>query len=156
MSKISLSIPALIMTVIVSHPSQAATGSITKTSAAQVKLIYSDGTTSMGLSAMYAASTDFPPGTLNKPKKLTRISDEIAAYPGAYTDKVQLCYFQSYQASPTRCISVPSGTSGTTTQFNDLEFALGTQMQIRHDITGQPGNSLQPSRKESIRWDYSY
>ncbi|WP_145916163.1 MULTISPECIES: hypothetical protein [Dickeya] len=156
MKKALLLIPVLITTVIVTPPSPAATGSITKSSSAQIKFIYSDGTTSMGLSAMYATSTDFPSGTLNTPKKLARVSYEIAAYPGAYTDKVQLCYFQSYQTSPTRCISVPSGTSGTTTQFNDLRFDLGTQMQIRHDITGRPGNNLQPSRRESVRWDYSY
>lgn len=109
-----------------------------------------------GLNSFFANSGNFTPGTLNKPKTLTQVRYEVAAYPQALTDSVQLCYLQPYQSLPTRCITVPSGSSGTTTQFNDLRFDTGIGLQIRHEVTGHPSNNVRPSRQENVTWDYSY
>ncbi|NDL66030.1 hypothetical protein [Acerihabitans arboris] len=150
------SLSLLVATAVVAFPSQAATGSITKSASAQIVTVYSNGTALPSLAALRVASTDFPSGTLNKSKTLTLLSYTVAAYPKALTDSVQLCYYEPYKSSPALCIPVTSGSSGTTTQFNTLTFNSGAYLQVRHDFTGNPGDSLQPSRQESVTWDYSY
>lgn len=156
MKKEILSLSLLIASAIIALPAQAATDSITKSAPAKVLFIYSTGQGMTGLNGMFVSSGDFPSGTWNLPKTLTQVQYSVAGYPQAYTETVELCYFKPYQGSPTRCITVPSGSSGTTTQFNDLTFAVGVELQIRHVVTGNPGDNIHPSRTESVTWDYSY
>ncbi|MBN3195709.1 hypothetical protein [Pectobacterium versatile] len=151
-----LFLPLLIISAAITFPAQAVTDSITKSESAKIIFILSTGEGLSGISGFFANSSNFTPGTLNKPKTLTQVRYEIAAYPRALTDSVQLCYLQPYQSLPTRCITVASGSSGTTTQFNDLRFDTGVGLQIRHEVTGRPGDNVRPSRKESVTWDYSY
>ncbi len=150
------SLSLLLVATVVAFPSQAATGSITKSASAAIVTVYSNGTALPSLATMFVNAADFLSGTLNKPKKLTSLSYTVAAYPKAITDSVQVCYFQPYQASPALCVPVASGSSGTTTQFNALTFDQGVELEIRHDFTGNPGDSLQPSRKEGVTLNYSY
>ncbi|WP_313627677.1 hypothetical protein [Kosakonia sp.] len=139
-----------------SLPVMAATNSITKAVTAPVINIYSTGTGGPSTTNLYVSSTDFPKGTLNASKKLTMVRYNAAAYVSAFSDKAQLCYFRPYSAGSMKCIDITGGSSSSTTQFNDLPFDLGVQVQFRHTLTGKPGDQARPSRQESITLDYSY
>lgn len=120
------------------------TGTTTKSVSVQIEFIDSNGTVLPALTAMFVNAEERPPGTLNKSKLLTRVNNEIAAYPAA-TDNVELCDDQPDQASQT--LPVPDGSSGAITRSHALSFDQGVYLQIRHDVTGKPGDSLQPSRQ---------
>lgn len=139
-----------------SLPAMAATGSITKAVTAPVINIYSTGTGGPATTNMYVSSTDFPKGTLNASKKLTVLRYNAAAYVSAFSDKAELCYFRPYSAGPMKCIAITGGSSSSTTEFNELPFDLGVQVQFRHTLTGKPGDQARPSRQESVTLEYSY
>ncbi|RRO09637.1 hypothetical protein [Pectobacterium aquaticum] len=84
-----LSLPSLIIAAAIIFPAQAATGSITKSESAKIIFILSTGEGLSGISGFFANSSNFTPGTLNKPKTLTQVRYEIAAYPQSLTDSVQ-------------------------------------------------------------------
>ncbi|MEI7368510.1 hypothetical protein WCT94_12845 [Pectobacterium sp. 1950-15] len=157
MKKEFVSLSLLIAASVTAFPLMAATGSISETPlSAQIRFVYSDGSSTPALNQFYASATKFPSGTLSKTKKLTQVNYSVASYPTAYTESVDICYYLPYQTSPTKCIIVPKGTSGTTAQFNELRFDHGIRIQIQHKLTGKPGENLQPLQKESITWEYTY
>ncbi|WP_262253458.1 hypothetical protein [Pectobacterium polaris] len=156
MKKEFVSLSLLIAASVAAFPLMAATGSISSTEAAQIRFVYSDGSSTPALNQFHASTTKFPSGTLSKAKKLTQVNYSVASYPIAYTESVDICYYLPYQTSPTKCIVVPKGISGTTSQFNELRFDYGARIQIQHKLTGKPGENLHPSQKESITWEYTY
>ncbi|MFD4838015.1 hypothetical protein ACFWP0_10940 [Achromobacter sp. NPDC058515] len=135
-------------------PVHAETGQITKSAAGKIIFVYSNGE-GLDQNLFIAGTTAFPPGTLNNTKTLTLVRYQIAAYPQATSDTTELCYSEPYQSSPARCVQVLSGSTGSTSQFNDLRFGAGAQLMITHKVTGQSGN-LHPSGEESATWEYSY
>ena len=155
MSKKLVSLSLLIAASVASVPAFADTGSVTKTATAQSINIFSNGTGTVGLTSFSLLSTDFP-GLVNKTKTLTQVSYTIAAYPTAATDNVQLCYYRPFAASPSKCINVISGSSSTTTEFNSFTFSHGAMLQVRHTVTGTPGDIVKPSRQESATFQFSY
>lgn len=156
MKKTLASMSLLASVALASFPALAATGSFTKTSTAPYIKILSNGSTPIALTSFMVGSTDFPSGVLNKTKTLRLVKYSLASYPAAITEKVQLCYYRPYTASPAKCIFVTPGSSSTTSEFNSYTFDNGIQLQVRRDITGAPGSQLQPSRKESVTVEYNY
>lgn len=156
MNKKLVSLSMLIAACTVSLPAMAATDSITKTTSAPIARIYSMGTNLADQTGFGINMSDFKSGVINKAKKLTNLRYDITSYPGAYTHEAELCYFQPYKSAPTRCIPVTSGSSSSTTAFNDLIFNGGVRVEIRHKMTGAPTDILHPSRKESVTVEFSY
>ncbi|EAR6896115.1 hypothetical protein K5J60_004198 [Salmonella enterica] len=156
MKKTLASLSLLASVVLASFPALAATGSFTKTSTAPSITVYSDGSASTALTSFMVSSTDFPSGTLNKPKTLTQVRYSLASYPGASSEYVQLCYYRPYTASAAKCIDVNPGTTSNTSDFNSYTFDNGVQLQVRRDVTGAPGSQLRPSRQESVTLEFNY
>ncbi|MCT4707683.1 hypothetical protein MUA03_17525 [Enterobacteriaceae bacterium H16N7] len=139
-----------------SFPALASTGAIPKTNTAPTIRIFSAGTAPTALDNFSVTSTDFKSGELSATKTLTLVRFSVAAYPAALTDMVKLCYYRPYAASWEKCIDVTPGTSSTTAAFNSYIFGNGSKLQLRHDVTGTAGDQLQPSRQESVTFEYSY
>ncbi|MGS1106293.1 hypothetical protein ACVCNH_08595 [Achromobacter anxifer] len=134
----------------------AAEDTISKEISADITYVYSSGLGMGSAKLLHASSPDFRSGTLNKPKKLLWLKYEVASYPQAFSDQVELCYFEPYRSSPSKCIDLAGGASGTTPVFNDLRFDAGVYAKIEHRLKGAPGTNLRPSGKERVTWRYSY
>ncbi|QKH34069.1 hypothetical protein FOC84_03590 [Achromobacter pestifer] len=134
----------------------AAEDTISKEASADITYVYSSGQGMGSVTLLHAISSDFRSGTLNKPKKLLWLKYEVASYPQAFSDRVELCYFEPYRSSPSKCRELPGGASDTTQLFNDLRFDAGAYVQIQHYLKGAPGTNLRPSGKERVTWKYSY
>ncbi|MBU9834562.1 hypothetical protein J1786_06990 [Rahnella sp. L72c] len=156
MNKKLVSLSLLFAAAAASFPAFAITGSITKNSAAPTIGILSNGTGPVGLTNFLINSSDSLSGTASKTKTLTLVRYNIAAYPSASSDLVQLCYYLPFQASPAKCVTVNSGASSTTPAFNSYELKSGVELQVRHTITGSAGTQAQPSSQESVTVEYSY
>lgn len=153
-SNILLSSGLAIGMAVTALPAYAVTKEISKNTAGQVITIYSNGQGS-GVNTFFTNSSDFPKGTLNKPKKLLRVEYTVAAYPQATSDTVELCYYEPYQSNPKKCIPVISGSSDSKPDFNAYRFDNGAELLIRHKVKGPQGN-VHPSQRESVTWVYSY
>ncbi|OSN10189.1 hypothetical protein AU512_09720 [Lonsdalea iberica] len=135
-------------------PLLASAGEITKSSTPYPQYVPSSGAPSTSFSSFHVYSADFPKGSLIKTVKLISVSYQTTRYSAAYTDNVQLCYFNPYQASPARCVSAKANSTGTTTEFDNQIFSMGAQIQIRHELTGFPRSTLQPAGKEFVTFNY--
>lgn len=156
MSKKLASLSLLVAASLASVPVFAATGTVTKTATASQITILSNGTGMPAATSFGLVSGDFPSGALTPTKTLTSVSYTVAAYAGALSDTVQVCYYRPYAAAASLCQAVAAGSSSTLTVFNSFTFGNGANIRITHTTTGTPGSVLKPSRQESITYNYSY
>ncbi|MFP1790502.1 hypothetical protein ACLED1_14090 [Lonsdalea quercina] len=135
-------------------PLLASAGVITKSSTPYPQYVPSSGVPSTSFSAFHVYSADFPKGNLIVTKRLISVSYQTTKFPAAYSDNVQLCYFNPYQASAASCVPAKAGATGSTAAFDNQIFSIGAQIQIRHELTGKPRSTLQPAGKESVTFNY--
>ncbi|QKJ68307.1 hypothetical protein HQN60_15980 (plasmid) [Deefgea piscis] len=140
--------------VCASIPALAVNSSISKSASPGTVTVTSSGRTTSSFFGIL--NGDFASGTYNKPKKLTGITWTSTSYPTVTTETVSLCYFTPYNlTSPAMCIPIQANASGSTTQFNNLQFGAGAQISIRHDLSA-PTQVATPAGRDSIVVNYSY
>ncbi|BBI92927.1 hypothetical protein SSYM_0464 [Serratia symbiotica str. Tucson] len=120
MNKQLVSLSLLVAASMVSLPTSAATNSISKTAAAKMFTVLSDGRGMPAITFFILSPSNFSSATVNKPNTLSSVAYSIAAYPVSLTDTVQLCYYRPYTAAPSLCRGVTSGSTSATPDFNSL------------------------------------
>lgn len=153
MKFMKLAIPAALLMFAASEATLAATtASFTKTAAPRVVLVTTGG---VGSAAFFASSTDFPAGTLSKPKTLLGINWQTTLYPNNPNESVDLCYFRPYAGTPVACVPINRNSSGTALNFNNEPFGLGVEVMIRHWTNGGPQPAY-PAGRDTVTITYSY
>lgn len=141
----------LSLTTLCAH---AANGQFSLTQPGKRTTIYSTGTGSVE-NYFFVLSSSFPSGTSSKRKTLTAVRYAITSYPSAITHTAEICYYKPYWADATRCVSVSGGSTGTTSNFNDLEFGPGVRIDIRHKFMGSSG-PIAPTRPDNLTMYFTY
>lgn len=103
MNKQLVSLSLLIAASMVSLPTSAAINSISKTAAAKMFTVLSDGRGMPAITFFIPSTLNFSSATVNKPNTLSSVIYSIVAYPVSLTYKVQLCYYRPYTATPSMC-----------------------------------------------------
>lgn len=156
MYKKLVSLSLLAAASIASVPAFAVTSTIAKTSTPGQITIFSNGSGVPSSSYFMLSSTDFPGTALTATKTLTSVSYTVAAYPGALSETVQLCYYRPYASAASLCKTVTPGSTSALTEFNSFPFGNGSELRTIHTVTGTPGSLLKPSRQESVTLTYRY
>lgn len=139
--------------LLISAPSFATNASLTKTATPSVIVVTTGG--GVGLATFFTSSADFPGTLLTKTKTLLGIDWQTTLYPNNPNETVQLCYFLPYTGNPVGCVPITKNSSGTVSNFNNQVFGLGTEVTIRHTVTGGPAPAI-PSSHDTVTFRYSY
>lgn len=138
--------------LLASVPSFAVTAQITKsaTPSAVIVTIAGSGSAYFGL-----LSADFSSVARSATKTLQGIDWTTTSYPSNSTETVQLCYYRPYIGTPVDCHQITPNSSGTDNLFNNQQFGVGAEVEIRHLFNGGPAPAY-PAGKDSVTIRYSY